>query len=123
HQEGLVVSQPLERGDDRVEAFPVPGSLAGAAVDDELLGPLGHFGIEIVHQHPQRRFLLPSAAGNLGAARRANGAGFRDGGCHGLILCPWPARSRNASMRFWSASSECIRRRSARSTSPTPSSC
>ncbi len=47
-------------------AFPRP------AVDDQVLGLLGDFGIEIVHQHAQRGFLLPAFAGKRGAARRAH---------------------------------------------------
>ena len=39
----------------------------GAAVDDELVGPLGDLGVEVVHQHPHRRLLLPAAAGDLGS--------------------------------------------------------
>ncbi len=45
---------------------------AGAAVDDQLLRVLRHLGIEVVHQHAQRRLLLPAAAGELAAARRAH---------------------------------------------------
>ena len=32
---------------------------AGAAVDDQIVGPLGHLGIEVVHQHAQRRLRGP----------------------------------------------------------------
>ena len=58
--------------DDRVERFPAARGLARAAVDDEIVGPLGDVGIEIVHQHPQRGFLRPAFAGEGGAARRAD---------------------------------------------------
>ena len=77
----------LQRRDDGVEALPVARRLADAAVDDELLRPLRDLGIEVVHQHPQRGFLLPSAAGELGAARRADGAWLVDRGGHRVILC------------------------------------
>ena len=73
HQQRLVVLQPPQRGDDRVEARPVARRLAAAAVDDQLLGPLGHRGIEVVHQHPQGGFLVPAAAGDLRAARCREG--------------------------------------------------
>ena len=49
---------------------PVAGRLAGAAVDDQVVGPLGHLGVEVVLQHPQRRLGLPAAGGQRGAARR-----------------------------------------------------
>ncbi len=45
--------------------FPVAGGLAGSAVDDEVFGALGHFGIEVVHQHAQCGFLLPSTGVQL----------------------------------------------------------
>ena len=76
HEQRLVVLQPLQRGDDGVVALPVARRLADAAVHDQLLRPLGHFRIEVVHQHPQRRFLLPALAGDLGAARRADRSGL-----------------------------------------------
>ncbi len=40
-QQRLIVVELLQRRDDSVEAFPVAGSLAAAAVDDEFFGPLG----------------------------------------------------------------------------------
>ena len=73
-QERLVVLEPLELGDDRVEGLPAPRRPTGAAVDDEVVGILGHVGVEVVHQHAQRGFLLPALAGELGAARRADRA-------------------------------------------------
>ena len=36
--------------------------LPGAAVDDQVVGPLGDLGIEVVHQHAQRGFLRPALA-------------------------------------------------------------
>ena len=46
----------------------------GAAVDDEVVRVLGDLRIEVVHEHPERGFLLPALAGDLGAAGRAHGA-------------------------------------------------
>src|SRR5438309_1575248 len=46
-----------------------PRRLAAAAVDDQLLGPLGDGRIEVVHQHPERRLLVPTLAGKRGARR------------------------------------------------------
>src|SRR6202022_4439132 len=50
----------------------IASSLPGAAVDHQILWPLGDFRIEIVHEHAQRGFLLPAFATKFGAARRPN---------------------------------------------------
>ena len=62
HQQRLIVFQPAERFDNRVELFPAPGRPAGAAVDDQLAGILRHLFIEVVHQHAKSGFLVPSFA-------------------------------------------------------------
>ena len=49
-----------------------PRGASGAAVDDEILGPLGDLGVEVVQEHPQRRLGLPRAGVQLRAARSAN---------------------------------------------------
>ena len=72
-EEGFVAFQPLQLGDDGVEGIPARRA-AGATVDDEVVRVLGDLGIEVVHEHPERGFLLPTLAGDLRAARRANGA-------------------------------------------------
>ena len=74
-EQRLLVAQPPERRDDRLEALPVARRLPRAAIDHQLLRPLGDLGVEVVHQHPQRGLLLPAAAGDLGAAGSADGAG------------------------------------------------
>ena len=68
--------------DDGVERGPAAGGPAGAAVDDELVGTLGHLGIEVVHQHPQGGLLRPALTAEVGAARGADrpGARSRPGG-------------------------------------------
>ena len=76
-EERLVVAQPLELADDRVERLPAPGRAPGAAVDDEVVGVLGDLRVEVVHEHPQDGFLLPAAGLEGRAARRADGAGAR----------------------------------------------
>ena len=53
-------------------ASQLRAALARAAVDDQIVGPLGDLGIEIVHQHPQRGFLWPSLARQRRAAGRAD---------------------------------------------------
>ncbi len=72
-QQRLVVAQRLQRAHDRVVGGPVARRLAGPAVDDELGRMLGDLGVEVVLQHPQRGFLLPAEAGELGPARGADG--------------------------------------------------
>ena len=49
----------------RSKRGPVARGLAGAAVDHQVLGTLGHLGVEVVHQHPERRLLHPAAAAAL----------------------------------------------------------
>lgn len=71
----LVLLERLKGADHRVERAPVAGGLPGAAVDDELVGMLGDLGVEVVLQHPQGGFLLPSQGGQCAAARCPYGAG------------------------------------------------
>jgi hypothetical protein len=73
-QHGLVLLEGLQGADHGVEGAPVTGGLAGAPVDDELVGVLGDLGVEVVHEHPQGGLLLPPLRGELAAARRAHGA-------------------------------------------------
>ena len=71
-EQRLVVAERAQLADDRVERLPGARRAAGAAVDDEVVGPLGDVGVEVVHQHPQRRLLRPALARELGAAGRAH---------------------------------------------------
>jgi hypothetical protein len=71
-QQRLVVAERAQRRDDPVVTVPVARSAADAAVDDQFLGPLGDLGIEVVHQHAQRRFGQPAARRDGRAAWRAN---------------------------------------------------
>ena len=80
--------------DDAVEALPVARGAADAAVDDELAGLLRHVGIEVVHQHPQRRLGEPALGGDVGAVRRADHAGVVDAGHDGLHRLHLPAGGR-----------------------------
>ena len=66
---------------DDVERLPRTGGLARAAVDDEVVGPLGHIGVQVVHQHAQGGFLEPAPAGQLCPARGADDAS------HALLSC------------------------------------
>ncbi len=59
HEHRLVALQGLERAHQRVEAAPVACGTAGAAVDDQVVGSLGHLGVEVVLQHPKGALLGP----------------------------------------------------------------
>ncbi len=74
-EKGFLIAQLTQRGHDLAIGPPVAGGLADAAVDHQVLRPLGHLGIEVVHQHAQRGFGQPAAAGEVGPARRSD--------------CPW----------------------------------
>ena len=75
-QQRLVVLEGAEGFHDALVRLPAPRRLASSAVHHEILGALGHIGIQVVHQHAQRRLLDPAAARPLGAARRAHHASF-----------------------------------------------
>ncbi len=81
-EQRLVVLESAELADDGVEGLPRARGAAGAAVDDEVVGVLGDLRIEVVHEHPEGRFLRPAAAGELAPPWRADGAGAD--GAHGL---------------------------------------
>jgi hypothetical protein len=63
-EEGLVVAEVAEAGDDAVIVGPRASGLAGAAIDDEVGGVLGHVGVEVVHQHAEGGLLRPTLAGH-----------------------------------------------------------
>ena len=96
HQHRLVRLERGQRADHRVERLPVPGRATGAAVDDEVVGPLGDLGVEVVHQHAQRCLSTPVLGGQFRAARCADGAGAFHvvllqtvWVCRGLMRMPW----------------------------------
>src|SRR5579863_9728047 len=72
HQQRLVVLQFPERAYDGVERSPIPRCAPGAAVDDQLIRLFSHLRIEVVHQHPERGFLMPALARDFAPSRRAN---------------------------------------------------
>src|SRR6184192_3389641 len=45
------------------------------AVDDEVLPALGDVGVEVVHEHPERRLLRPALARDRGPTRRPDRLG------------------------------------------------
>ncbi len=88
HEQRLVVLEAAQDRENRVESFPVARGFAYSAVDDELVGVLRNFRVEVVLQHPERRFGQPAAAIQHLAAWRAHDAragGHRSSFCiHGL---------------------------------------
>ena len=78
-EERLVVGEGAELPDDDVEGLPAPRGATGPAVHDEGVGVLRDLRVEVVHEHPEDRLLLPAAAGDLRAARGTDGAGAGEG--------------------------------------------
>src|SRR5690348_15057238 len=74
HQQRLVAFERPQRAHDGVKTVPVAGCPPGAAIDHQIVGPLGHLGVEVVHEHSQGCLLLPSLARYLGSARCAHGS-------------------------------------------------
>jgi hypothetical protein len=82
-QQRLVTFEPPQRLHDALVAIPVARRLAGAAVDDQLVRPLGDGRVQVVHQHAHRRFLVPAQAAQL-RAPRGRDPGRRYGWFRGL---------------------------------------
>jgi hypothetical protein len=72
HKERLVIFKLAQRPDNRVERFPASSGATGSSVNNEPIGIFGYAWIEIVHQHPHGRFLMPALAASLLAARRVD---------------------------------------------------
>ena len=72
-QQGLVRFEIPERRDDRLVGLPVPGRLPDPPVDHEVLGALRDLGVEVVHQHAERRLGEPALRRQEGARRGLDG--------------------------------------------------
>ena len=72
HQQGFVVGEIAQAADDGFVSLPVARGFARTTIHNQLIGSFGDFGVEVVHQHAQRGFLLPAFATDLIAARRTN---------------------------------------------------
>ena len=70
---------------DAVEALPVARRAADAAIDHQLAGLFGDVGIEVVHEHAERRFGQPALRRKFRAAWGANNAGIVDAGHDGVL--------------------------------------
>jgi hypothetical protein len=72
HQQGFVVVELLEGGNDLSVAIPIARRTARAAVHDQVLRSLSHVRIEIVHQRAQCGFRMPVSTGDQRTPRRTN---------------------------------------------------
>ena len=66
HAQGLVRLEIAQGCDHAIEALPIARGAARAAVDHQLVRVLRHLGIEIVHQHAQRRLGQPALGRQFG---------------------------------------------------------
>ena len=92
-QQRLVLVQPAQGLDYAVEVVPGPRRPPDAAIDDQLVRVLGHVGMQVVHQHPQRRLGQPAFRRNLGAGRGEDVADVVTGVVHvrSFQESIWPA--------------------------------
>src|SRR5262249_40854997 len=70
HQQRLVFFEVAKLAHDYVERTPRARSPPRAAVNHEVVGALGHLGVEVVREHPQGGLLHPPLARQDGAAPR-----------------------------------------------------
>ena len=71
-KQSLVVLQVSQRANDRVISLPASCGPAGASIDNKLARVLRDLFVEVVHEHPHGRFLLPAFAGDRASARSAD---------------------------------------------------
>jgi hypothetical protein len=105
-EQRFVRVEAAQHGDDCVERRPRSRGAPGSAVDNQIVGPLGDGGVEVVHQHPQRRFLRPSLAGDGRAARcgdlaAENGHGRRAPGRSGARCVAAEPRTKVSNLRTY----------------------
>ncbi len=109
--------QVLEAGDDGVEILPGPRRPPNPAIDHQFVRVLGHVGMQVVHQHPQRCFGQPAfgvqfwpggrvdVAGILAGIAHAGlqSAGFRGSSvrCAAQALGGWSRRKSRAGLRAY----------------------
>src|SRR5262249_38715783 len=72
NEQCFVIRQVSERSNDGVECRPTSRGATGAAIDDQLIGLLSDFRIEIVHEHPERSLLMPTFTGDVATTWSAN---------------------------------------------------
>ena len=72
NEKGFVIFEFAQRANNCIESFPAPRGATCSTVDNELIGIFCDVRIEIVHQHPHGRFLMPAFARAFTAARRVD---------------------------------------------------
>ena len=99
NQQRLIGLQYPQRSYDCIVGIPITRRLADATVNDEIFGPLGNLGIEIVHQHAQRSFGQPAFRLQFGSRWRFDDSVFIH--CYGFSIsrkvrsgCPDDASAR-----------------------------
>jgi len=80
-EESFFVAELLKLADDGVEGLPVTRGATDAAIDDQVGGTLGDFGVEVVHEAAECGLLLPTFAAELVSARGTDDGSF--GEIHG----------------------------------------
>ena len=88
-EQSLIALETAQGRDDAVERRPVARRSPDAAIDDELARTFGDVGIEIVHEHPERRFGQPALGAKLGSAGAADDAHIVDAGWRGHGWSPF----------------------------------
>ncbi len=72
HEECLVALQLLKAADNGIEGGPGPGGPTSPAVDHQVIRPLSHLRVKVVHQHSQGGLLLPALAAKRRPPRRSD---------------------------------------------------
>ena len=76
HHQRLIRPQVPQRRHDPVEIPPGPRRPPDPAVHHQFSRVFCHIRVQVVHQHPQRRFRLPRLAGHLDPRRRHHNPGI-----------------------------------------------
>ena len=66
-QQRFVILKAFQGRNDGVIASPITRCFAGSAVNNQVVRLFSYIRIQVVHQHPQRRFLVPAFAVQCGA--------------------------------------------------------
>ena len=74
NQQRLIRLEVSKRINDGIETFPVARCFAYTAVHDQILRPFSNLWVEVIHQHPERRFGEPTLGRKRRAGRRFNGS-------------------------------------------------
>ena len=74
HEQRFIILKLAQRFKNGVKCIPIAGGAPPSAVDDEVFGVAGDFGVEVVLQHAVGGLLQPSFAVQFGANRSADNA-------------------------------------------------